>query len=209
MNESRYTFNWGTNMDKRKITENLICESFKNMLLKYPFEKITIKRITDEAGIIRPTFYNYFQDKYELLERYLKNDIMDSADNLIENNMDQEAVKLIFIRFEKNKAFYRKAFEVKGQNSFESILHDNIQEIFKKIFIHHEYTPEKSLGLFDLDNISKYYTNGLIFIIKSWLDNDYDTSVDKLIEGYFYLMTHSTADILGEPVRNHDKGSHL
>lgn len=183
-------------MDKKKITENLICESFKSMLLKYPFEKITIKKITDEAGIIRPTFYNYFQDKYELVERYLKIDIMDSANNLIENNMEKEAIKMIFVRVEKNKAFYKKAFDIKGQNSFESILHDSIQELFKKIFIQHKYTPEKSLGLFDLDNISKYYTNGLVFIIKLWLDYDCNPPVDKLIEGYFYLMTHSTIDIL-------------
>ena len=36
--------------------------------IKGSFDKITIKMITDQAGVIRPTFYNYFQDKYEVME---------------------------------------------------------------------------------------------------------------------------------------------
>lgn len=50
---------------KRELTKNLLAESFKELLIKGSFDKITIKMITDQAGVIRPTFYNYFQDKYE------------------------------------------------------------------------------------------------------------------------------------------------
>ena len=46
----------------------LLAKSFKELVAKTPIEKITIKQITDKAGVIRPTFYNHFQDKYELLE---------------------------------------------------------------------------------------------------------------------------------------------
>ena len=48
--------------------DTLLAESFKELAKKHPIEKITIKEITDLAGVIRPTFYNHFQDKYELLE---------------------------------------------------------------------------------------------------------------------------------------------
>ena len=48
-------------MEQRKdLTKSLIAESFKELMMKYPFEKITIKMITDHCGIIRPTFYNHF-----------------------------------------------------------------------------------------------------------------------------------------------------
>ena len=36
-------------------------EKFKELVAKKGFEKLTIKMITDAAGVIRPTFYNYFQ----------------------------------------------------------------------------------------------------------------------------------------------------
>lgn len=52
----------------KELTKRLIANSFKELLLQNSFEKITIKMITDHANVIRPTFYNHFHDKYELLE---------------------------------------------------------------------------------------------------------------------------------------------
>ena len=53
---------------KKGNTDDLLAASFKELLCKAPMEKITIKDITDKAGVIRPTFYNHFADKYALLE---------------------------------------------------------------------------------------------------------------------------------------------
>ena len=36
-----------------------LAESFKKLASRHPIEKITIKDITDKAGVIRPTFYNH------------------------------------------------------------------------------------------------------------------------------------------------------
>ena len=52
----------------RNAIDTLLAESLKELTIKQPIEKITIKEITDKAGVIRLTFYNHFQDKYELLE---------------------------------------------------------------------------------------------------------------------------------------------
>ena len=55
-------------MQQKREVKVLLAESFKGLVLEKPVEKITIKEITDGAGVIRVTFYNHFQDKYELLE---------------------------------------------------------------------------------------------------------------------------------------------
>ena len=55
-------------MHNRTNVDRLLAESFKELAAGAPIDKITIKEITDKAGVIRPTFYNHFQDKYELLE---------------------------------------------------------------------------------------------------------------------------------------------
>ena len=52
---------------KSELTKALLGEKFKELVAKKGFEKLTIKMITDAAGVIRPTFYNYFQDKYEVM----------------------------------------------------------------------------------------------------------------------------------------------
>lgn len=51
-------------------TKLLIKQAFFDLLEKKPFEKITIKDITDKAMINRGTFYLHYCDKYDLLESY-------------------------------------------------------------------------------------------------------------------------------------------
>ena len=50
-------------MQQKKEVKTLLAESFKELALEKPVEKITIKEITDRAGVIRVTLYNHFQDK--------------------------------------------------------------------------------------------------------------------------------------------------
>lgn len=56
-------------------TKELLADSFRSLVLTMPFQKISIKMITDGAHVIRPTFYNYFQDKYEVIEFLFDQDI--------------------------------------------------------------------------------------------------------------------------------------
>lgn len=45
---------------KKELTKDLLALSFKELIMKMPFEKITVKMITDGADVIRPTFYKSF-----------------------------------------------------------------------------------------------------------------------------------------------------
>ena len=51
-------------MDAKSLTYALIADAFKRLVEKKDFNKITVKMIAAESGIMRSTFYNYFQDKY-------------------------------------------------------------------------------------------------------------------------------------------------
>ena len=89
----------------RRNQDIALQESFKKLILKHNFDKITIKMITDDAGLIRPTFYNHYADKYEVLEEIFYNDIFKGSKMLIENKMPYEAIYYMFSRIESNKKF--------------------------------------------------------------------------------------------------------
>lgn len=115
----------------KSAIDTLLAESFKELAKKHPIEKITIKEITDLAGVIRPTFYNHFQDKYELLEWIITTDLLDPIEPLIQNGMISEGLVLLFTNIEKtvnlfarNKAggtelIRRDCTELCGEDSFE------------------------------------------------------------------------------------------
>ena len=71
----------------KSAIDTLLAESFKELALRQPIEKITIKEITDKAGVIRPTFYNHFQDKYDLLEWIIDKELLEPVEPLIQNGM--------------------------------------------------------------------------------------------------------------------------
>ena len=116
----------------KELTKRLIANSFKELMLSVPFEKITIKMITDHANVIRPTFYNHFHDKYELLEWIFQDEILDRAAEKFKTGDGTGAIKLVICGVYDDREYYRKAFEVSGQNGFEEMLSEKFADIFKK-----------------------------------------------------------------------------
>lgn len=188
--------------ESKENTEKLLIQSFKKLMMEIPFDKITIKKITDGAGVIRPTFYNHFSDKYMVFETILDDELFDTLYSLVELNMVSEAISVIFTFFDKNKRFYRKAFEVTGQNSFEEILTNKIETFYT--FVLNQYTPndEKIVEGLGIENIARYYTIGLVYIINSWCHTDDDTNVEFIITAYEYLVTHALTDIFDDADEN-------
>jgi len=117
-------------VQKEPDTEELLINSFKELLLAHPFGKITIKMITEEAEVIRPTFYNYFQDKSAIFNVILEKELFSSIYDLVEIGMTEEALKMVFTYFDRHRDFYQKAFEITGQNSFEETLSYKFENLF-------------------------------------------------------------------------------
>lgn len=53
-----------------KRTIKIFCDSLCKLMMEKSFEKVTVSDICEEAMIPRATFYNYFEDKYDLLDTY-------------------------------------------------------------------------------------------------------------------------------------------
>ena len=79
-------------MQHKKEVKMLLADSFKELVLVKPIEKITIKEITDRAGVIRVTFYNHFQDKYELLEWICREEMVSPVRMLLWNDLEEQAL---------------------------------------------------------------------------------------------------------------------
>lgn len=182
--------------NKKETTNKLLAESLKQLMHHTAFEKITIKNITDAVGLIRPTFYNHFSDKYELIEWIFYNDIIAHIKALIEENMIQEAILLMLNRMEQDKEFYIKALKIKGQNSFESILYKNFSELLLNIFKNNSNESEMHSILITPENLSKYYANGITFIITSWIEDEMRIPAKEVANIYIDLASKSITDFI-------------
>ena len=182
---------------KRELTKILLAESFKELLIKGSFDKITIKMITDQAGVIRPTFYNYFQDKYEVMEWLLWEDVFKEVSELMEQERGMESLKLLFRKFEEDKTYYEKVFEVTGQNSFEEMLYGRIFNMEEILVKHHPLKHLSNMPHVDEKVFLEFHAISLVNGLKYWLIRESkNISAGDAMEFYQYMMSHSILDLL-------------
>lgn len=185
------------NQGKREV-DQLLADSFKELACQNPIEKITVKEITDRAGVIRPTFYNHFQDKYELLEWIILTDLLEPIRPLIENKMVSEALLLLFMNIEKEREFYKQTVRLEGQNSFESIARECVKEILLEIIEKNSVRKIPKFRWLTPERIAEYYAQSMCSVVIVWIKSGMTISAKELVEIYEYMMEHSIAEILFE-----------
>lgn len=67
---------------RKKRTRKAIVEAFVELANERGLVNVTVKAIADRAFINRQTFYNYYQDKYELTQR-LNEEMLNLFDRLL------------------------------------------------------------------------------------------------------------------------------
>lgn len=179
-------------------TNRILAESFRELALKQPIEKITIKEITDRAGVIRPTFYNHFQDKYELLEWIVNTDLMEPIEPLLANGMMNEALVLLFTNIEKEKEFYMRASRLEGQNSFESIAQGCVENVMLRIIKKKAKGAHPKYAWLTQELIAEYYAQSMCYVTIRWIQRGMTISPRELAEIYNYMIKRSMEDVLQE-----------
>lgn len=177
-------------------TRELLIDSFKQLMLEHPFNKITIKMITSKAGVIRPTFYNHFQDKYDIFSAILDEELFDSLYDLIAIDMLQEASKMIFTYFDKNRTFYEHAFDITGQNSFKEILLAKMKNIFVEATRDKQWHTTEVVPILTKDSLAEYYAYNIVLFIEMWLKTDvhHEVDGDEIFKAYRFIVTHDIDD---------------
>ena len=169
-------------MDRRILkTRSVIKESLTELMKEKPFDKITIKDITDKANINRATFYLHYMDKYDLLEQS-QNDILNEIKEVLADAIKifnpqslpiQDANTIIpFLSYVyecigKNSDFVKVILRGNGDLNFHLKFKSLIEELIKKISV--IKTPDAFC--IPLKYLIETATSMHIGIISRWLED--------------------------------------
>lgn len=186
-------------MQVKTDMDRLLMDSFKELALHTAIDKITVKEITDKAGVIRPTFYNHFQDKYEVIERIIQQEIIDPVKVLFSNGMVTEAVALIFVNMQKDKDFYLRLSKMQGPVSFEDIAKRRIKALLTEYVQGRKHAGHNGLPQwFTREYLAEYYAQALSYMVLTWIKNGMSVSPREMAELYDYMMTHSLNEAIDD-----------
>lgn len=173
-------------------TKQALKDSFWDLYCQKPIEKITIREITDEAGVYRSTFYEYYTDAYEVLEE-IEKDVMDSyqsfASHVSEIQGVPDGMKLITAFYSANAERLAVLLGPEGDASFLHRLKGEFYMIGKELF-----------GISDDDLEVRLYiemaTSSVISLLSYWLEHRDEMSLEETIKTGSKFFRHGLLSYL-------------
>lgn len=125
-------------MADSNITKQALAASLRELMKEVPFEKINVAHICERCGMNRKSFYYHFKDKYDLVNWIFDTNFISFATSDAVKNIGDDRwafIEMVCEEFYKDRDFYRKAFQIKGQNSFSEHFREYIFPILKNRLI--------------------------------------------------------------------------
>ena len=157
----------------RKTKANLY-RSLLQLMENKTFEEIKVIDICSASMINRSTFYDHFNDKYELLASLiedLKTELIEHIDVQIEANSIKEyyieLLKLLLEYFEKNLNVYSSIAIVKKNNNsiaFDMMFDASLEAVTKRLkenYINKSDIPIEVIALFYVSGVTKICTEAI------------------------------------------------
>lgn len=172
-----------------QITKKAIEASLKNLLLKKPFDKITINDIAEDCGISRMTFYYHFKDIYDLVEWACEED----AKKILEGKDDYKTWTQGFLNlFEevlKNKPFVLNVYRSVGREQVENYLYKIVYDLLLNV------VEEKAQGMTvrdeDKEFIADFYKYAFVGLMLDWVKNGMKEDPHKIVKKVEFLLSGS------------------
>ncbi len=165
------------------MTKKALATSLKDLMKEKSFEKISISDICGGCNMSRKSFYYHFKDKYDLANWIFETEFLASVRNR-EYEDASDAVYDMCRYLYDNKDFYKKALNIKGQNSFsdyfENLLFMAIREQLK--------------GLLHVQTISDFpatfFTDAFVMAFRRWLLEYNDMGPEEFLDQLRICIKH-------------------
>lgn len=167
-------------MKQSLITKKVIAHSLKKMMQEKPFQKITVSDIMDQASMRRQTFYDYFQDKYDLLAWIYQQESKENIEDYLDYEHWTQSITRLLDYLKKNKVFYQNALEISEQNSFDHYFFMHSQKLIETIILDMQKHNEKAIPKSEMIFFTEFYAHAFVGTVRDWLMKDCPVPVDRL-----------------------------
>ena len=185
--------------DRRvRRTKKLLTQALTELLQKKQVNKITVKELTDLADMNRGTFYLYYKDIFDMLEK-IEDGLFEALDEIVSlhehDDMSQQTkpILLDLFRFiEENQEMCRVLLSPHGDMNFLHRLNEVVREKCLKAWPN----IRKEKGEADFDYHYSFVVFGCAGIIRAWVNRNCPESAEKMAEmAYGMILRGSLADV--------------
>ena len=144
------------------ITKRALASALKELMETQPFSHISVSSICDRCEMNRKSFYYHFKDKYDLAN-WIYNTEFIAITRQKNYSAGWDLWEDMCEYFYENRNYYRKIFNVEGQNSFTDYFRDILAMILTQD-LEDVFDDEGSLDFY-----VNFYVDAFVCAIKRWL----------------------------------------
>ena len=173
-----------TSTQKRMIRH--INQTVFELLYDYHFDEMTVQKICEVAEINRSTFYRYFQDKYDLLyslPQYMTGEIMTDSNEEPQIKTSESFKAFIYYIEQHKKVFKHLLVSSRQFDVFRSLTRASREMMLYGVKNNHD--DPLALKIRESKHpeiLADFYSSGVIEVLRRWVENDYNYSVDEIFE---------------------------
>ena len=185
--------------DRRvRRTKKLLTQALTQLLQEKQINEITVKELTDLADMNRGTFYLYYKDMFDMLEK-IEDGMFEALDAIVSphehDDVSQQTkpILLDLFRFiQDNQEMCRVLLSPHGDMNFLHRLNEVVREKCLKAWPN----IRKEKGEADFDYHYSFVVFGCAGIIRAWVNRNCPESAEKMAEmAYGMILRGSLADV--------------
>lgn len=169
-----------------QITKRALAQSLKNLLLRKPLSKITIRDITQDCGINRMTFYYHFKDIYDLVEWVFVEDAKVALSEKNTHDTWQQGLLQIFEVVRENRPFLMNVYNCVHQEQLENFIKPLVDRLVMEII--GQEIGEMSVSEADQAFIARVYSYIMVGITLDWIKDDLREDPKQIVDRLAVLL---------------------
>lgn len=176
-----------------RYTKMIIKKCFADLLTTKPIRKVTVTDICEAAEINRATFYRYYDNPYDLMEK-IEDELSERFFNEIAPLPSSDIkgrLVIIMQEMKKEPDFYKALFSENGDPSY---LNKCLVLVYKdsSVYLHERYTE---LSLEKQEYLFYFIALGGASVISQWVKNRMRTSVEETAEFLEHVISATLDNI--------------
>ncbi len=151
-----------------EITKRALRESLRKELDTKPFDKITVRDITEACGVSRMTFYYHFGDIYDLIEYIMRQTVYEIDSGNKDAALGDKLV-LLLQRMRKSKKTIMELRASRGWPSIEKAVYRIADEVIRNLA--GVTWDDSKFSDQEIQFAGTFMKYGIVGVIRDWIDD--------------------------------------
>ena len=175
-------------------TKQMITDKLFELLNREKPENISVKRLVEECGISRQTFYYHFRDIIDVMEWASEQAMKKALDNSLRAETPKEAITAFIVEAVNSRKVITHLLSSQYGHELSQLMQKAVRTYLWNLF--GTMFPESKLSVADTEVALDFFTGGITgLILGNYAKRDLDTGV--LADQFYRLLSGQMRSDLG------------